>query len=56
MSFSHSGEIWLAETHGGGITSGMYAATNWTHATAPRSRYACAGEAYWALGIGGVVA
>jgi len=24
MSFSHFGELWLAGSHGGGITSGMY--------------------------------
>ena len=26
--FSHFGELWLTGNHGGGITSGMYAATN----------------------------
>jgi len=33
--FSHFGELWLAGSHGGGITSGMYAATNWMNAAAP---------------------
>jgi len=40
MSFSHFGELWLAWSHGGGITSGMYASTHW-------SRAAVAGEAWW---------
>ena len=33
--FSHFGELWLAESHGGGITSGMYADGNWMKAAAP---------------------
>ena len=45
MSFSHFGELWLAGSHGGGITSGIYAATNWMQAVA-------AGEARWGFGIG----
>jgi len=45
MSFSHFGELWLAESHGGGITSGMYAALNWMQATVP-------GKARWRFGIG----
>jgi len=45
MRFSHFDELWLAGSHGGGITSGMYAATNWMQATAP-------GEARWGFGIG----
>jgi len=35
MSFSHFGELWLAGSHSGGITSGMYllyTATNWMQA------------------------
>jgi len=43
--FSYVDELWLAWSHGGGITSGMYASTHWSHATAP-------GEARWAVGIG----
>jgi len=42
MSFSHFGELWLVGSHGGGITSGMYADTNWMQAAAPgeaRSRW-----------------
>jgi len=45
MSFSHFGELRLAESHGGGITSGMYTLANWMQATAP-------GEARWGFGIG----
>jgi len=45
MSFSHFGELWLPGSHGGGITSGMYAATNWMQAMAPS-------EAWWGFGIG----
>ena len=45
MSFSHLGELWLAGSHGGGITSGIYASTHWSQAAAP-------GEARWAVGIG----
>jgi len=45
MSFSHFGELWLTGSHGGGITSGMYAATYWMQAAAP-------GEARWGFGIG----
>jgi len=44
MNFSDFGELWLAGSHGGGITSGMYAATNWMQAAAP-------GEARWGFGI-----
>jgi len=44
MSFCHFGELWVAESSGG-ITSGMYAAPNWTQATAP-------GKARWGFGIG----
>jgi len=40
MSFPHFGELRLAESHGGGITSGMYASTHCCHAAAP-------GEARW---------
>jgi len=47
MSFSHFGELWLAGSHGGGITSGMYAATNWIQATA-----VVPGQARWGFGIG----
>jgi len=43
--FSHFGKLWLAGSHGGGITSGMYASTHWSHVAAP-------GEARWAVGIG----
>jgi len=43
--FSHFVELWLAESHGGGITSGMYAATNWMQGAAP-------GETQWGFGIG----
>jgi len=32
MSFSHFGELRLAWSHGGGITSGIYAAPNWMQA------------------------
>jgi len=46
MSFSHFGEHWLAWSHGGVITSGMYASMHWCQAAAP-------GEARWAVGIGG---
>ena len=50
MSFFHFDELWLAGSHSGGITSGMYAAGHWSHAAAP-------GEARWGFGIGdGVVA
>ena len=35
MSFSYFGELRLAWSHGAGITSGMYAATNWIQAAAP---------------------
>jgi len=35
MSLSHFAELWLSGSHGGGITSGMYAATNWIQAVAP---------------------
>jgi len=42
--FSHLGELWLAGSHNGGITSGMYAATNWIHAAAPSN-------AWWGFGI-----
>jgi len=45
MSVSHFGERWLAESHGGGITSGMYATTNRMQAASP-------GEARWGFGIG----
>ena len=45
MSFSHFGELWLTGSHGGGITSGMYAATYWMKAAAP-------GKARWGFGIG----
>ena len=47
MSFSNFGENWLAGSHGGGITSGMYAATNWIQATA-----VVPGQARWGFGIG----
>jgi len=40
MSFSYFGELWLAGSHGGGITFGMYAAGNW-------SRGVATGEARW---------
>jgi len=43
--FSHFGELWLVWSHGGGITSGMYASMHWSHAAAPS-------EAWWAVGIG----
>jgi len=43
--FPHFGELWLAGSHGGGITSGMYAAPNWMQAAAPS-------EARWGFGIG----
>jgi len=43
--FSHFGELWLAKSHGGSISSGMYAATNWMQAAAP-------GEARWGFRIG----
>jgi len=45
MSFSHFGELWLEGSHGGGITSGIYTATNWMQAAAPS-------EARWGFGIG----
>jgi len=45
MSFSHFGKLWLTWSHGGSITSGMYAATDWMQA-AP----AC--EARWGFGTG----
>jgi len=35
MSFSHLGELWLAWTHGGGITSGMYGSTHWCQGRLP---------------------
>ena len=35
MSFSHFCELWPAGSHGGGITSGIYADTNWIQAVAP---------------------
>ena len=35
ISFSHFGELWLAESHGGGISFGMYAVRNWMKAAAP---------------------
>ena len=35
MSFSHFGELWLVVSHNSGISSGMYAATNWIQAAAP---------------------
>ena len=44
MSFSQFGELWLAGSHNGSITSGMYAASNWMQAPAP-------GEARWGFGI-----
>jgi len=34
ISFSHF-EVWLAWSQSGGITSAMYAATNWMQAAAP---------------------
>jgi len=43
---SHFGELWLAWSHGGGITSGMYGSTYWCQGAAP-------GEARWAFGNGG---
>jgi len=43
--FSHFGELWLAGSHGGGITSRMYAATNWMQAAAPS-------DARWGFGNG----
>jgi len=46
QAFSHFGELWLAWSHGGGITSRMYALMHWRHAVAH-------GEARWAVGIGG---
>ena len=36
--FSHFDELWLAWNHGGGITSGMYASTQCSYATAPGLR------------------
>jgi len=49
MSFSHFGELWLAWSHGGGITSGLYTSTHWCHAAAP-------GEARnWVPWLGSVV-
>jgi len=30
--FAHFGELWLTDSHGDGITSRMYAATNCIHA------------------------
>jgi len=45
MSFSHFSKLWLAGSHDGGITSGMYAAPNWMQAAAPA-------EARWGFGIG----
>ena len=44
--FSHFGKLWLTWSHGGGITSRIYASTHWSHAAAP-------GEARWAVEIGG---
>ena len=35
MRFSHFGDLWLAWSHGGGITSGMNAAGHWSQAAAP---------------------
>jgi len=43
--FSHFGELWLAGSYGGGITSGMYEAINCMQAAA-------SGEARWGFGIG----
>jgi len=45
MSFSHFGELWLAVSHDGGITSGMDAAGHWCQGAAP-------GKAWWAVRIG----
>jgi len=45
---SHFCELWLAESHDGGITSGIYAAANWMQAAAP-------GEARWGFGIGALI-
>jgi len=44
MSFSHFSELWLAWSHGGGITSGMYASTHRCHAAA-------LSEAQWVVKI-----
>jgi len=44
--FSHFGELWLAENHGGGITSGMSICT--VH-PGPSSVQ----QQRWAFGIGG---
>jgi len=35
MRFSHFGDLWLAWSHGGGITSGMNASGHWSQAAAP---------------------
>ena len=45
MSSSHFGELGLAGSHGGSITSGIYAVTNWMQAAAP-------GKTRWGFGIG----
>jgi len=45
ISFCHFGELRLAGSHSGGITSGMYAVGNWMKAAAH-------GEARWGFGIG----
>jgi len=45
MSFSHFGELWLAGSHGGGISPGMYAAI----CLAPG---ACTRTHRWGFGIG----
>ena len=60
MSFSHFDELWLARSHGGGITSGM----SYTKNKTPRRTVTFReidiargkkfrGEAPWAVGIGG---
>ena len=44
VSFSHFCELWLAGSHGGGITSGMYAATYWMYHAGGGSRRGSMGQ------------
>jgi len=47
MSSSHFGELWLAWSHGGGITSGM------SYAGSSKQNIERSGEGRWAVRIGG---
>ena len=53
--FSHFGELWLAVSHGWGITSGIYASMYWSHAATLGEHSELGAVARWAVGMGGAL-